>query len=31
MSVVFTDSSVVIKRYVRETGSQWVQILFRDH
>lgn len=28
MSVVFTDSSVVIKRYVRETGSQWVKNIF---
>jgi predicted nucleic acid-binding protein len=28
MSVVFTDSSAVIKRYVRETGSQWVKNLF---
>lgn len=28
MSIVFTDSSAVIKRYVRETGSQWVKSLF---
>lgn len=28
MSVIFTDSSVIIKRYVRETGSQWVKNIF---
>lgn len=28
MSVVFTDSSAVIKRYIRETGSQWVKNIF---
>lgn len=28
MSVVFTDSSAVIKRYVREIGSDWVKNLF---
>lgn len=28
MSVIFTDSSAVIKRYVREVGSQWVRSIF---
>lgn len=28
MSMIFTDSSTVIKRYVRETGSQWVKNIF---
>ena len=28
MNAVFTDSSAVIKRYVRETGSQWVKNIF---
>ena len=28
MSVIFTDSSAVIKRYVREVGSQWVKNIF---
>ncbi len=28
MSVIFTDSSAVIKRYVREVGSQWVRDIF---
>ncbi|MGI4792402.1 MAG: type II toxin-antitoxin system VapC family toxin [Janthinobacterium lividum] len=30
MSVLFTDSSAVIKRYVREAGSQWVKNIFTD-
>ncbi len=28
MNMIFTDSSTVIKRYVRETGSQWVKTIF---
>ena len=28
MSIYFTDSSAVVKRYLRETGSGWVQGLF---
>ena len=28
MDMIFTDSSAVIKRYVRETGSQWVKAIF---
>jgi hypothetical protein len=28
MATCFTDSSALVKRYVRETGSVWVDSLF---